>query len=105
MKEREVQFSPEALEDLSGMLEWIAGAANVDIALAYTNRLEKFCLSLSVASERGTSRDNIRSGLRTVGFERRVTVAFEVTDDTVTVLRVFRSGRNWEETYVSASPD
>ena len=37
---------------------------------------------------------------RTVGFERRITVAFTVTDDSVVILRLFYGGRDWEERLV-----
>jgi hypothetical protein len=34
-----------------------------------------------------------------VGFERRLTVAFVVDDNSVTVLRVFGAGRDWESSF------
>ena len=34
-----------------------------------------------------------------MGFERRVTVAFEVSAKTVTILRLFYGGQNWEEQF------
>jgi toxin ParE1/3/4 len=49
-----------------------------------------------VASERGHWRDDIRSGLRIVRFERRVTVAFTVDNDRVRFLRIFYGGWDWE---------
>lgn len=58
--------------------------------------VEAFCTRLGVGSERGHRRDDIRPGLRIVGFEHRLTVAFAVDDDIVTVLRVFTAERNWE---------
>jgi toxin ParE1/3/4 len=97
MKERHVQFSPDATVDLDGLLEWIAEAASLNVALAYVDRIEIFCQSLGFASNRGTNRNDIRPGLRTVGFERRLTIAFEVEADKVTILRVFQGGRNWED--------
>ncbi|WP_158284967.1 type II toxin-antitoxin system RelE/ParE family toxin [Hoeflea marina] len=48
-------------------------------------------------SERGQARDDIRAGLRVIGFERCVTIAFMVSDQTVTVLRLFYGGQNWED--------
>ena len=48
------------------------------------------------ASERGHKRDDIRPGLRIAGFQRRVTIAFTVTETRVTILRLFYGGRNWE---------
>jgi toxin ParE1/3/4 len=35
--------------------------------------------------------------MRVVGFERRVTIAFSVQEERVTILRIFYGGRNWEE--------
>ncbi len=51
---------------------------------------------MSIGSERGQLRCDVRPGVRIVGFERRLTVAFTVSEETVTVLRVFGAGRNWE---------
>ncbi len=49
------------------------------------------------ASERGMRRDDIRQGLRITGFERRLTVAFTVDDDRVTILRLCHGGQDWEK--------
>ena len=96
MKERAVAFSPEALDDLERLYDWIARAADPDTASRYLARLETFCQGMAVASERGHARDDIRPGLRIVGFERRITIAFTVTDSRVAILRLFYGGRDWE---------
>jgi plasmid stabilization system protein ParE len=44
-------------------------------------------------------RDDIRPGLRVVGFERRATIAFRVEDDRVTILRIFHGGRDWQGSF------
>ena len=97
MKERVVEFAPEALEDLMQIYDWIADAASPETALGYVKRIETFCRGMGLASERGHCRDNIRSGLRIVGFERRVTIAFTVSDTHVTILRLFNGGQDWEK--------
>jgi toxin ParE1/3/4 len=97
LKVRQVVFAPEARDDLFALYDWIAAAASPDIALSYIERIETYCLGFSRASERGHRRDDIRPGLRIVGFERRVTIAFSVSEERVTILRVFYGGRNWEE--------
>lgn len=99
MKERRVVFAPEAVEDLNQLYDWIAGQASPTVAMGYLERVEAFCGRLSVGSERGQLRSDIRPGLRIVGFERRLTVAFAVQLETVTVLRVFTAGRNWETSF------
>lgn len=96
MKERPVLFSPEARDDLFTLHDWIAAAAHPDTALSYIERIEAYCSGFAVASERGHRRDDIRPGLRIVGFERRVTIAFTVDETRVVILRVFYGGRNWE---------
>lgn len=45
---------------------------------------------------RGTRRDDIRPGLRTVGFERRATIAFKVLAREVVIVRIFYGGRDFE---------
>ena len=64
-------------------------------ALAFTERVDAFCRSLSHASERGTPHPEIRAGLRSVGFERRVTIIYQTTEETVSILRIFYAGRDW----------
>lgn len=100
MKRRRVELSEEARADLIALYDWIAEAAGPATALSWTERLEGWCMGFELASERGHLREDIRPGLRIVGFERRVTVALVVEDDRVIILRVFYAGRNWEDTVV-----
>jgi plasmid stabilization system protein ParE len=46
--------------------------------------------------ERGTRRDDLLPGLRTIGFERRVTIAFVVTPDTVLIEGIYYGGQDFE---------
>lgn len=99
MKQRTVIYAPEARDDLIALYQWIAVRANPDIALGYIERIEKYCNGLDLASERGHRRDDIRDGLRIVGFEKRVTIAFMVADHAVTILRIYYGGQNWEDDF------
>jgi toxin ParE1/3/4 len=45
---------------------------------------------------RGTKRDDIIKGLRTIGFERRVTIAFRVFKTRVEIVTIAYGGRNFE---------
>jgi toxin ParE1/3/4 len=47
-----------------------------------------------VFPERGIRRDDLRRGLRILGFERRAVIAFLITADAVTVLRILYGGRD-----------
>jgi len=93
----DVVFSPEAESQLVALYFHIAEAASPEIAAKYTEDIVKECESLRVLPNRGTRRDNIRTGLRTIGFRRRVTIAFEVTGSVVTILGVFYGGRDFEK--------
>jgi toxin ParE1/3/4 len=95
LKRRTVTFTPEARNDLLHLGDWIAERAGVDVALNYIERLEAYCAGFETAGERGQQRDDIRPGLRVVGFERRVAIAFTVSDIEVTILRLYYGGQNW----------
>jgi plasmid stabilization system protein ParE len=92
-----VVFAPEAEAQLVALYLHISEAASTKIAAKYTEDIVKECESLRALPHRGTRRDNVRAGLRTFGFRRRVTIAFEVTDDVVTILGVFYGGRDLEK--------
>ena len=95
MKRRHVFFAEAARRDLIELGDWIAEHAGADIALGYIARIEAYCASLALAGERGQRRDDIRPGVRIVGLERRIAIAFIVTDLEVTILRLHYGGRNW----------
>ena len=97
MKRRDIVFAPEAHADVLALYDWISAKAGSGIAINYIERIERFCNGLDLASEHGHSRDDIRSGLRVVGFEKRITIAFMVSDHSVTILRLFYGGQNWED--------
>ena len=67
--------------------------------LLYIQRIEDCCRNLSVFPDRGIRRDDLRPGLRVLGFERRVAIALQVTDDTVTILRILYGGRDLETVF------
>jgi toxin ParE1/3/4 len=93
---REVVFSPEARDDLNRLYDFIADRAGSPTAGAYAERIMSYCGNFAIFPERGMRRDDIRPGLRVIGFERRVTIAFHVTRERVTIDRVIYRGRNWE---------
>jgi len=95
MKRRSVYVSPEAYEDLMALSSYISTQSSAEVAARYIDRIEGFLSKLDMGSERGTRRDDIRSGLRVIGFEGRITVAFSSDDDRVTVLAILYGGRDW----------
>ena len=65
-------------------------------AIGYIDRIESCYRNLSMFPDRGIRRDDLRRGLRTLGFERRAVIAFLVAADTVTILRILYGGRDLE---------
>jgi toxin ParE1/3/4 len=43
-----------------------------------------------------TRRDDLRPGLCTIGFRRRVTIAFAVEADAMTIIGIFYGGQDFE---------
>lgn len=103
MKRYRVVVSDEAQRDLFALFDWIENLADEKRARSYLHRLKLFTQSLERAPERGRQRTDIRSGMRVIGFERRVTIVFAIADDRVLIVRYFGFGRNWEEEFESSS--
>jgi len=89
-----VVFSPEARDDLLQLYRFIAEHSDEGRAIGYIERIEACCNSLSIFPHRGTPRDDLFLGLRVVGFERRVAIAFHVGPGMVTVDRILYGGRD-----------
>jgi len=90
----QVRFTPEAQADLFELYDYIAEHGSAARALHFIERIEQWCNSLECFPERGVRRDDIRPGLRVVGFGRRVSIAFHVTSDAVTIIRILYAGRD-----------
>jgi len=100
-----VVFAPEARQQLLSIQEYISAAANADVALAFTNSIVDYCESFVTFPHRGTLRNDIRPGLRTIGFRRRATIAFTVDSATITILGVFYGGRDVQGALTRDPPD
>jgi toxin ParE1/3/4 len=96
MKQYEVRFRPLAEADLLRLYEYIAEASGLALAGGYIDRLEAACLALETFPERDTRRDDIRPGLRVMGFERRATIIFQATEGEVVIVRIFYGGQDYE---------
>jgi toxin ParE1/3/4 len=96
LKQYAVHFLAESIKDLDALFCYIAEKASPEIADGYIARIERLCLSLESFPQRGTSIPGRVPGLRTMGFERRVTVLFRVSKGRVDILRILYGGRNLE---------
>jgi len=91
-----VIFTPQAERHIESLYDYIAERAGEARAEAYITRIMAFCLSPTTFPLRGNQRDDLLPGLRTIGIERRVTIAFMVTDEAVLIEGIFYAGRDVE---------
>jgi toxin ParE1/3/4 len=96
MESYTVLFSPEAEAQLVAVYRWISERAAPAVAESFTRAILDYCENLASFPERGTRRDDLRPGLRTTGFRRRVTIAFSVEARSVTIIGIFWGGRDFE---------
>ncbi len=95
MKRRSVVVAPKALDDLDRIQEWVREGSSALIARRYTARIRRYLRSLGTASQRGNEHSDWHVGLRSIGFEGRVQIVFEVEENQVVVTRIFYGGQDW----------
>ena len=91
---RIVRLSDAAWNDVAELLDFLVPSAGEVAARSYVDRLIGYCAGFSTFPERGTRRDDISPGLRTVGYRRQATIAFRVEADRVIILRILYGGRD-----------
>lgn len=93
-----VVFSASAEADLFAIYDYIADRAGAEIALRFVETIEAYGFGFANMPERGTKRDDLRPGLRTVGFRRRATILFELdrARRRVIIHGIYYAGRNLE---------
>ncbi|MGA2289687.1 type II toxin-antitoxin system RelE/ParE family toxin [Bradyrhizobium sp.] len=94
-----VLFRPQAEADLLALYRYIAGASSLATAGNYIDRIETACMSLAEFPNRGTKRDDLAPGLRTIAFERRVTIAYRVLRTRVDIVTISYAGRDFENAF------
>jgi toxin ParE1/3/4 len=92
----DVVFTPGAEDQLIELYRYISDADTPEVAARYTEAIVAYCEELAVFPHRPKARDDIRPGLRTIGFRRRVVIAFAVLGQTLPIIGVFYSGRDYE---------
>jgi toxin ParE1/3/4 len=90
-----VVFAPGAEAQLVSLYRYIAHEAAADIAEHFTTAIIEQCERLATFPHRGTPRDDVRPGLRTMSFRRRVTIAYAVDADQVSILGIYYGGQDF----------
>jgi plasmid stabilization system protein ParE len=96
-----VFYSPEAEIHLTEIYNYIVAAGSPTRAAAFVEEILAACEALCVFPNRGRRRDDLRHGLRTISFRKRVTIIFEVTDDEVNIVGIFYAGLEYEAAFQS----
>ena len=91
-----VVFTPRAIRHLEDLHDYLCDNASDRIADGYVGRIVAHCQRLTLFPVRGTQREDVLPGLRTIGFERRATIAFLVEGDLVLIEGVFHGGQDFE---------
>jgi toxin ParE1/3/4 len=91
----EVVLSSKADDQLEKLQEYLAKRFYPANAERYVQRLTQACHSLAKAPYRGTMRDDLAPGLRTVGFERTATIYFAIRERQVVIVSIGYGGRRF----------
>ncbi|WP_414814896.1 type II toxin-antitoxin system RelE/ParE family toxin [Rhizobium sp. IY2] len=78
---------------VDALLTYLVPRAREAAAQNYIDCLQAFLESFQSFPKRGTVRSEIRDGLRIVGFERSLSIAFTVEGETVYILRIMSGGQ------------
>lgn len=94
---RAVVYSARTKQQFSDLYLWIAEQSGFpDRAEGYVSAIFDYCDNLADFPFRGIARDDLRPGLRTLGFRRRAVIAFAVHEHTVEILGVYYGGQDYE---------
>lgn len=92
-----IVITPETRDQIDQLYRYVATAAqDGEIALRFTDGLLDHIATLAEFPQRGTPREDIRPGLRTIPWKRRATIAYVVEKHDVVIVGVFYAGRNME---------
>jgi toxin ParE1/3/4 len=92
----EIVFSPEAEQQLDHLFHVIARESGRKRAETFIGSIVTYCFGFDTFPHRGSLRDDIRPGVRIVGFRRRVSIAFTVEGNIVSFLGIFYGGQDFE---------
>ncbi|WP_417519117.1 type II toxin-antitoxin system RelE/ParE family toxin [Minwuia sp.] len=94
-------YTRRATRHLAEIWNWITENADERTADGYVDRIHRHCETLIPFPQRGDRKDHILPGLRTIGFERRVVIAFVVIDEMIVVEGILYGGRDIETSFQS----
>jgi len=94
-----VRLAETAQDDLFELGIWIAAGADKDTARHYVARIEEACHQLADYPRRGSPRDDIMDGLRSIAFGRRATIFYRIEPTEIVIVHILHSGRAIESAF------
>lgn len=91
-----IVLTPEAEAQLDALYVYLAGEASLAIATRYIEAVLEKIAGLAEFPHRGTPRDDIQAGMRTIPFRRRLTIAYVASTEVVRIAGVFYAGQDFE---------
>jgi len=95
-----INFTPDARQQLHHLDEWITEKASADTARRFVAEILDHIDGILVFPLAGRVHDDVRAGMRTITFNKRTLIAYEVDQSSgelvVNVLGVFHGGQDWE---------
>lgn len=93
---RRIVISRDAVSQLKAIESYLAGAISDEKAAQFVDGIVDRCESLATFPFRATPRGDLRPDMRTTVYRRKVTIAYSVEAETVTILGVFYGGQDFE---------
>lgn len=94
-----VIFTPLAERHIDKLHDYITTHSGEQRADVFVQRIVAYCEGFTTFPRRGMQRDDLLAGLRVIGFERSVTIAFVVTATMVLIEGVYYGGQDYEAGY------
>ncbi|MCB8837884.1 type II toxin-antitoxin system RelE/ParE family toxin [Aurantimonas sp. VKM B-3413] len=96
MRRLPVRLTETAIASLMDIADYIAEASgSVDVALAFTDRIERRCRKIADAPNGGTPRADLGEDVRLVPFERSTVILYRVADEYVDIIDIVYGGRDY----------
>jgi toxin ParE1/3/4 len=90
----DVRVLSEAEDDLFEIYRYVAEHGGAERADGFDRRIRAACEKLADFPNRGTPRNPLEPGLRSIPFERRATIYYRVAEATVEIVRIVYRGRD-----------
>ncbi len=88
---------PQAEGDLADIYRYISEQSSAATAIRYLRRIRNWCDQLLAFPEAGRARNDLRTGIRILTFEKRVVIAYVILPSgDIEIGRFFYGGRNYE---------